>query len=337
MEKLITLWQNSPPYHAINRFFEGRVPRSDHIRLGLKNVYIFFSRQGFLFAMLLFLTFILGVNYANNLVLGLFFYLFGIWLVGVFYTFVQVSSLEVRLVETQLAPADSLSWVTLEISTRSGKPSRQIRLRFDDKHFDGISDEEDGQRTLILTAVGSPMLIKLPVYAPKRGMMTLPRLVIESTYPLGVMKAWAYAYFDSLAPIYPKPKPFVWQDADQRTASQDNAEYSPFMTVGQDDFDKLDEYQQGESLARVSWTHFARGAGMLTKHFADPIGGQTRLAYADMPSANHEHKLSQLCFALLQLQETKQPFVLVLANGTSVTGVGDEFVRSCLTLLAKEP
>ncbi len=332
MKRLLTLWRKNPLVRIAHRFIEKRTPKSDRLRLGLNNVYVFFSRQGFLFAALLCLTFVVGVNYANNLVLGLFFYLFGVWLIGVFYTFLQVSSLDIKLVQTQMTQAQSLCWVTLEISVRSGKPSHQVRL-----YFAGSPKETQQEQTITLTAVSSPTLVKVPVYAAKRGVMTLPRLVIESVYPLGVMKAWAYGYFDSQALIYPKPERFVWQETQRQTAHQDDAEYGHASTVGQNDFDRLDEYQQGESLTRVSWTHLARGAGMLTKHFANPVSGHVHLAYVDMPSTHHEQKLSELCFAILQLQESGQPFTLTLASGASQTGVGDEFVRSCLMLLAKEP
>lgn len=332
MKRPLTLWQKFPLVRIARRFIEKRTPRSDHLRLGLNNVYVFFSRQGFLFATLLCLTFVVGVNYANNLVLGLFFYLFGVWLIGVFYTFLQVSSLDIKLVQTQMTQAQSLCLVTLEISVRSGKPSHQVRLYFADG-----SKEKQQEQTITLTAVSSSTLVKVPVYAAKRGVMTLPRLVIESVYPLGVIKAWAYGYFDSQALIYPKPEYFVWQATQRQTARQDDVEYGHTSTMGQNDFDRLDEYQQGESLTRVSWTHLARGAGMLTKHFANPVGGHIHLVYADMLSTHHEQKLSELCFAILQLQESRQPFTLTLASGASQTGVGDEFVRSCLVLLAKEP
>ncbi len=55
------------------QFFDKRTPRQDSFGLGLRNIYIFFSRQGWLFLLLLLVTFVTGTNYGNNLVLGLFF------------------------------------------------------------------------------------------------------------------------------------------------------------------------------------------------------------------------------------------------------------------------
>ena len=56
----------------MSRWFAARAPKNDSATLNLRNVYIFFSREGMLFAVLLVITFIAGINYGNNLVLGLY-------------------------------------------------------------------------------------------------------------------------------------------------------------------------------------------------------------------------------------------------------------------------
>lgn len=322
---------STPLQQKIQQFFAKRAPRQDDVKLGLNNVYIFFSRQGVLFALLLAITFIMGVNYGNNLVLGLFFYLFALWLVSVFYTFVQISSLSVRFVEVPLAQAQSFTWVSLEISTRSGKPSRQVTVAFEQQ----LPNHLQAPKSITLTSVDTSMLVRLPVYVDKRGYCLLPRLKIQSVYPLGIMRAWAYVRFASGVFVYPKPQPFHWQKQQSPTTHGEQA----YMmgVVGQDDFDKLDEYVQGESLARVSWTHLARGAGMLSKHFADPVGHQWCLDYAAMPSTNHEQKLSQLVFAVEQLQALQVPFMLKLPSFQGQLGMGDAFVQQNLLQIAKEP
>lgn len=333
----------NPLSTKINAFFARRAPKSDTVSLGLRNVYIFFSRQGLLFALLMIATFVTGVNYANNLVLGLCFYLFSMWLVAVFYTFVQVASIEVRLVETTLTEAGSVGFVTLELSVRSGKPSRQIELIFDNKHEitqkmlkgDALDDHMN-ERTVIVSMLDKPTLVRLPVYAPMRGVMSLPRLTVKSRYPLGVMQAWAYVYLASPLFVYPKPAPFEWQN-DKRAVASETEERSAISVAGQSDFEMLDEYQEGESLARVSWSHVARGAGMLTKHFGDSLGREWCLHYDDMPSGTHEARLSELAHAIKAIGEQHTPFMLVLPSGAGQIGVGEEFVRQCLLRLAKEP
>lgn len=329
--------------NKLNEFFAKRSPRKDMASLGLRNVYIFFSRQGLVFAVLLIATFVMGVNYANNLVLGLCFYLFGIWLVSVFYTFVQVASIDVRLVESGMSEAGSIAYVSLELTNRSGKPSRQIKVMFDDKHeiaqkmlTNQTREDFMNTHTIITPMLGKSVLVRLPLYTPTRGVMPLPRLVISSRYPLGIMRAWGYVYLASPIFVHPKPISFDWQN-DKRALAGKNDERSAISVAGQSDFEMLDKYQEGEGLARVSWSHVARGAGMLTKHFGDSLGREWCLDYDDMPSPLHEMRLSELTHAVQAIATQGMPFMLVLPSGAGKIGVGDEFVRQCLLRLAKEP
>ncbi|MDO4897380.1 MAG: hypothetical protein Q3971_08465 [Moraxella sp.] len=313
----------SPIRQQSHAFFKRRSPKSDHVSLGLSNVYVFFSRQGFLFGLLLVITFIMGVNYGNNLVLGLCFYLFGIWLVAVFYTFVQVSSLEFKLIKTHLTQAGDMAWVDVEISTKSGQPSRQVCLSF------------DGGEPVVVSSL-SKETVSLSVPTNERGVMSLPRLTVQSVYPLGVLRAWAYVYFDSPVYVYPKAYPFDYQK-NIFSHQANGGQIGVMGRVGQDDFDRLDSYQMGESLARVSWGHLARGAGMLTKHFADPVGIHRQVAYDDMPSSHHEQKLSEMVFVLHAMQDNELAFYFILPNTPAQFGSGQAFVQECLLKLAKTP
>lgn len=148
--------------------------------------------------------------------------------------------------------------------------------------------------------------------------------------------SWAYARFASTAWVYPKPVAFDWQLI-KNIRTGNNDENSNYYNKGQSDFDMLDEYVEGESLARVSWSHVARGMGMLTKHFADATGERWQLNYHDMPAIHHEDKLSELCYAVLQMHDNNTPFILNLPDISTDLGVGDEFKNECLLLLAKTP
>lgn len=344
-------------------FFAKRSPRQDQLTLSVRNVYIFFSKQGLLFAILLIITFIAGINYGNNLVLGVCFYLASVWLISVHITFAHVSRLKLKLLSVSMAAVGEPVWVSIEVTSESRSPSRQLRFVFDDDIYqtwhkqwqseqgnDKNNDKNDTnnsidlvhvhvlskQRQVILPMLKGSAVIRLPVLTDQRGQMTLPRLVIDSVYPLGIMRAWSYAYFATTAWVYPKPLAFEWQKLNKLTQGDDNA-FSPNQQKGQDDFEMLDNYQLGESLTRVSWAHVARGHGMLTKHFADPVGQELLLDYADMPAVNHEQKLSQLTHAILQMSEQTEPFVMNLPNDKGQKGMGTDFVRDNLKRLAKAP
>ncbi|OLF39089.1 MULTISPECIES: DUF58 domain-containing protein [unclassified Psychrobacter] len=341
-----------PMTQALARWFAKRAPKSDSAKLNLRNVYIFFSREGVLFAVLLIITFVAGINYGNNLVLGLCFYLVSVWLISFHITFAHISGLQIDLIEVTTAEVGSPVWVTLQVRSESEQPRRQLTFVFeqfnDEKKKANKRTDRNINKSYISAKVSVPVsrlhgtqVIRLPIMTNKRGQLELPRLRVSTVYPLGIMRAWSYVYFARAAWVYPKPLAFDKQ-AQYITASLDElptgGEYSQHIQ-GQDDFERLDSYIEGESLARVSWAHMARGQGMLTKHFADPVGVEQVLDYADMPASHHEQKLAQLAYGAITLGRMGVPFQMQLPNAgqTAAIGQGESFAQACLLQLAKVP
>lgn len=331
-----------PITSALSRWFASRAPKSDSATLNLRNVYIFFSREGLLFALLLIITFIAGINYGNNLVLGLFFYLVSVWLISFHVTFAHISGLQVRLLEVTMAEAGAPVWVTLQLRNESRQPRRQLVFDFEqpDKPVDKkTKDSKDNQYSVLVTQLQGEQVIRLPIQTHTRGQLELPRLIIKTVYPLGIMRAWSYVYFARIAWVYPKPEAFDWQ-TQYAIASLEDLPIGGQYRQGQDDFERLDNYIEGESLARVSWGHVARGQGMLTKHFADPVGHEQTLDYVDMPAAHHEQKLAQLAHGVMTLAQLGVPFKMRLPSeehAVVTMGEGDGFAQACLLRLAKLP
>lgn len=337
---------------TISRWFAKRAPKSDSATLNLRNVYIFFSREGLLFAVLLAITFIAGINYGNNLVLGLCFYLVSIWLISLHITFAHISGLQVKLLEATMAQAGEPVWVTLQVLNSSRQPRRQLMLNFDSNHNQSHSNNSKKSttkpstqndylpRSVLLSRLQDEQIIRLPILTSTRGQLNLPRLQIKTVYPLGIMRAWSYVYFARTAWVYPKPLALDWQ-TQYTQANTDDLPVGGHYVQGQDDFERLDSYVEGESLARVSWAHVARGQGMLTKHFGDPIGHEQCLAYDDMPAPTHEQKLAQLAYGAITLGQLNVPFQMQLtghdAQATDILGQGEVFAQACLLRLAKSP
>ena len=329
----------TPMTSALRRWFAARAPKSDQATLNLRNVYIFFSREGMLFAVLLVITFIAGINYGNNLVLGLCFYLVSVWLISFHVTFAHISGLQIRLLEVTMAEAGAPLWVTLQLNSESRQPRRQLLVGFEQINNKKTSRSTSAQDSVLITRLHGEQVIRLPIQTHYRGQFELPRLKIKTVYPLGIMRAWSYVYFARKAWVYPKPDTFDWQ-AQYSVASSEDLPIGGQYRQGQDDFERLDNYIEGESLARVSWGHVARGQGMLTKHFADPVGHEQTLDYADMPAAHHEQKLAQLAHGALILGQLGVPFQMRLPSdhpAAPIIGEGDTFAQACLLRLAKAP
>jgi hypothetical protein len=262
-----------------------------------------------------------------------------------------------------MAEAGAPVWVTLQLRNDSRRPRRQLLFTFEqivsaqteqkphkkvDRKANKNNDNQheihaNSQPSVLVTRLQDEQIIRLPVQTHRRGQLQLPRLKIKTVYPLGIMRAWSYVYFARSAWVYPKPEAFDWQ-AQYAIASLEDLPIGGQYRQGQDDFERLDNYIEGESLARVSWGHVARGQGMFTKHFADPVGHEQTLDYADMPAAQHKQKLAQMAYGALTLGELGVPFNMRLPNEMTVNkhsaatmGAGETFAQACLLRLAKAP
>ena len=65
-------------------------------QLTQKDILIFIYQQGYLFLILIFITFIAGVNYANNLILGFCFLISSILCISFYLTFKQLYVLKIK-------------------------------------------------------------------------------------------------------------------------------------------------------------------------------------------------------------------------------------------------
>lgn len=233
-----------------------------------------------MYAFLLIITFVAGINYANNLVLGLCFLLGSLLVVTIHYTFAHLAGLHIQLVDISDSEVGGKVQVRLQVSSESRRPHRQIRLSFANKAFDvkqpilatarPIAEQSE---SVVVNQIQTPQIISLWLPAAKRGKFVLPKLTVSTVYPLGILQAWSYVFFDGHAWVYPAPLGY------EMTASQlvpaDEVQTAALHTqAGQDDFDQLDNYVLGESLARISWAHVARGQGLMAKRFVDSIGQQ---------------------------------------------------------------
>lgn len=330
---------------VIEPWFKRRSPPSRDITLNLRNVYIFLSREGILYVLLLVITFIAGVNYANNLVLGLCFLLASLFVVTIHYTFAHLSGLRVVLLDVGHAQVGEQLCVRLQVSGQGKQPHRQVRFSFAKQGFalrqplagnPHIVPMPESSEVATVSQIQDAQIIELWLPTRKRGRLALPRLVVSTVYPLGILQAWSYVFLQGHGWVFPAPLAYDSQ-AEQRVIYADSQAAKLQNQAGQDEFEQLDSHVPGESLARISWAHLARGQGLLSKRFVDPVGQQQVLDYYQMPATTHEDKLRQLRFAIDRLGQRQESFRLRLPDGEGDMGQGSAFVQECLLRLAKTP
>lgn len=351
MVKILATTKTNPqpkPPSRLRRYFlawaQRRVPKTTQTTLNIHNIYIFLSREGVLYAVVIAITFIAGINYANNLVLGLCFLMASLLIITIHYTFAHLANLQVKLIDVQPTQVGDYLEVRLQLASASSRPHRQIRISLGDDNRDLTAPLPPNMQVIAdqtptagqtLSQVQAAQTVRLFLRAEKRGRMALPRLTVSTVYPLGILRAWSYVFLDAEGWVYPRP--LAYDTAAQAFSVHADAENANQTQVGLTDFDQLDNYQRGESLSRISWAHVARGQGLLTKRFAEPVGQQQVLDYYQMPAPTHEERLAQLRFGLDTLQQAQVAYRLRLPDGEGEFGQGMAFYQENLLRLAQTP
>lgn len=306
----------------VQRWVRRRLPSLPQVVLNQKRIFIFLSGEGALYSALLLLIFIAGVNYANNLVLGFCFFLGSVLVVTIHHTYAHLSGLQLEIVDALDSEAGAAAQYRIKIAPTGSRPHRQIRLEWDDQ----IQQ---------IDTLASAQVLTFGLSTPQRGRFVPPRLTVSTIYPLGILRAWSYVYFD--APVWVAPQPIACELLEQGSSMSADDEQSLERIRGQDEFEALKSFVPGESMARISWAHLARGQGLLSKHFSDPRGQQQILDYQRMPPASHELRLSYLAYWVKQFTAQQVAFGLRLPQAELPVSVGEQHARAALRLLAEQP
>ncbi len=311
-------WLQKPFQKRIRDWQNRRLPPVKQVRLTQRQVFIFLSREGGLYALMMLAIFIAGINYANNLVLGLCFFLGSVLVVVLHHTFNNLSGLLLEAIDASDSEAGAYTHYRIRMTPKGRQIACQIKLEWDDQVH-------------ILPVLDRATLMTVQLKTPTRGKFLPPRLKISTVYPLGILRAWTYVRFSEPAWVSPLPIEGILNG--QRTLSNDDDE-SVLRVAGQDEFDDLRTFIEGESLAHVSWAHLARGQGTLTKRFSDPCGREQLLDYNAM-HGSHELRLSQLAYWVKRLTEEQVSFELKVRHQSLPVGQGLLHQKAALRLLAE--
>jgi uncharacterized protein (DUF58 family) len=291
----------------------------DPVLLHRRRIYILPTRLGLAYAAMVFAMVLGGLNYNNNLGLGLAFLLVSLGLVAMHHCHGTLSGLGLRLLATESAFAGESVRFRLLLENRSRAPRPQIE----------VSTDETSPRPVDVPGQGSAPT-EIAVQASRRGRISLARFVLATRHPLGLFRAWAVVHPDYTAVAWPRPAerrlppPGVETDTG---GAQDRAQ-------GDEDFAGLKPYQAGDSLRRIAWKAYARGQGLHTKQYAGTDVVSHIFDWESLPGLDVERRLAQLCRWVLDAHERGEAFGLRLPGLAIEANIGTAHCQRCLTALA---
>lgn len=299
------------------RWLDRRIPRERSVTLNQRRIFIFLTRQGGLAGLVITALFVAGINYANNLLLGLSFFLGALFVIAIHHTYANLSGLRVAAVAARPAFV--------------GEEARFI-LRFDDareREHESLLIEWD-EAVVSVPWINGVQEVAVPLPARARGWFRPPRVKLSSTYPLGFLRAWTWLDLDLAAVVYPHPEPSDVIPAGPGREGEGERQ----RTRGHEDFDGLRAFTAGDPLAHISWKHLARGRGLLTKTYASEEIGSDMLDWDAMPGLGIETRLSRLTWWVLMLAQHNHSFGLRIPGTEIAAGLGIEQRDACLRALA---
>lgn len=293
------------------------------VTMTLRKVYIFPTRQGFLFILILIGMLLGSLNYNNNLGFLLTFLLGSMTFVSIFHTHRNLS--DIRLVTSRIPPVFAGEQAVFELIV-------QVKDRY--RAFIGFGFL-DGDGTIENLSPGKQSRISLRIPTTQRGIFRPEPLTVFTQHPLGLFRAWTWIHLDMEYAVYPRPHPGVFTYTDNKNT--EGVENGESETRGVDDFSGLKLYQPGDSLRRVSWKAYSKGQGLFTKDFIGQSAASVVLDWDRIQSGNQEQKLSRMSDLVLQADKMDLTYQLKMPLAIVEYGKGEAHKHKCLYVLAKQP
>ncbi len=301
-----------------------RIPPAREVTLDQRRIFIFPSRVGLFFAVCLLIMLMTAINFQNNLAYGLTFLLATLFVVAILHTYANLSGLTLRAVRAQPAFAGQQSEFELSISRGRRRDHYALYLQWPDSGAALVN---------ILREDAEPVRLHLKV--GERGWFSPGRLLLESTYPLGLLRCWTWVDLDIHALVYPKPEPCAEPVGLDGDVPDGAAEPIP----GSDDFYGLRDYRRGDSLRHIHWKSVAKGQGVQSKLYTAYADRSVWLEWESLPGRGVEQRLSNLCFWVLQYEARGDEYGLRLPGVSIAPDHGprhQDRVLKALALFGKE-
>jgi uncharacterized protein (DUF58 family) len=299
-----------------------RPPEAAPIVLTQRRVYVLPTRAGLAYGIALGVILLGAMNYNLSLGHALVFLLAGLGVVAILHTFRNIVLLSIYPGRCEPVFAGSLAQFDLVLENQRPDARTSLRL-YADADAQIEVDVFPHARTVAT----------LDVPAVKRGWLAIPRITIETTWPLGLIRAWSYAVPDLNCLIYPAPAtnapPLPWRGDSARGSTRDGR--------GADDFSGLRNHQVADPPRHVAWKAVARqqDGPLLTKLFSGAAAQQLWLDWEALPEAvDTEQRLSILARWMLDADAAGLAWGLRLQGATLAPDNGPAQLSAGLRKLA---
>ncbi|MFS4458449.1 DUF58 domain-containing protein [Bdellovibrio sp. HCB2-146] len=308
---------------ALNAAVNGQQPfrnRLQSLFKRRKRTYIIPSRFGLAFGIMTLVLFFMAVGYANNLIYIFVFFLTSVGFTGMLITNRNVQRVEIITIKGQDLFATEEGSLLLEFHNNDSAPSWDMEARL---------EKTDVKTKKTPVAAFTSKEVRLDFMSPHRGLQKLPRFILESTFPFGLLRAWKVFKFDAEILIYP---------------SREGTRIFPQDSVGGEDLQKQGlfrdhrEFQTADPVSKIDWKASARRQELLVKNYEEPEKPTLHFHWDQTAQlTNYEDRISQLALWVDEAERSGHSYSLLAGKQEVAAGKGLNHWRECLGILALLP
>lgn len=284
-------------------------------------VYIFPTRQGLVFLLVLIAMLAGSVNYNNNLGFLLVFLLGAMALVSMIHTWRNLLGLHIPAFSA--APVFAGENALFCLLLRSPDAPRKAVSVSVGKHPPACKDIPLNRDETFAVAVPTV----------QRGVLRPGWFTVSTVYPTGLFCAWVVLDSDIGITVYPAPA--AGPEALRGGAGGGDGDRNGQGYDDPGDFRGLKSYQPGDSFQHIAWKALSRGQGVYIKDFS---GDKSRSApvfdFAELHEESTEMRLSRLSAMIVRASRAKIRYGLALPGKVIEPASGSDHRHRCLKALA---
>jgi uncharacterized protein (DUF58 family) len=325
-------------------WWEARLPRLDRLTLNQRNLYILPTKAGWSFGAVFLVLLLASINEQVNLGYALSFLLGGTAMAALYQTHGNLHGVSLRLQSLRSVHAGQVLRVGIALGNTHRKLGRYgLQVTAGHRAPEGTTSGPGCPQDAELLP-GSDCVVEVDVVTSARGWLTLPRITIDTRFPLGLFRAWAY--------WRPQTQVLIWPALDGSVTTlpvhADDAQQADRPRPSRSSTDMpegLRGYRRGDPLRWIAWkksSHaLASGAGLVSR---EPAQGRAPDLWLDfdlspgLQALAAEARLSRMAaWVMLAEQQAAaqgQLYGLRLPGTTLPCSAGANHVRHCLDTLA---
>jgi uncharacterized protein (DUF58 family) len=305
----------------INKWLNKRIPPSSAYQMDVNNTFILPTRFGWAILGLMTCLFILGTNYQNNVILMFCYFVFALLLLSLFHSYVSFVQYQITFRPIDNFFSNQHVQLDLELSHKTSRSS-----------LHSLSNIALYSKTKPIYEYLEDGLNHVAVSSFKRGLHKLDRVSVESIFPFGLFRCWTHLSVPYEFFVFPSPTACSLKLRQQQSKGKTGNRNG--LKVTSEDLQGIRNYRDTDPIHHVSWKHFAKGQGLLSKDFNDRTAISGWLNFDDYYSGDPEQTLNELSYQILELSNQDALFGFSLGAQQIMPSSGLKHQQQCLEAIA---